>query len=330
MKPLGLWRPIEEDELPKNLPPLFVNEVIQFDQIDVPPDCLCIRPVRTDTQDTGHCHGAKKIRHLGFPPHQDEQGEPRQSLRITPDEHDVRTSGPPHQGRFEKRTLSLAGQLFAWMLILGPAAIAQESQSASLESRPLESVPPPPPEMTDLVRTADVRFEFGPEDSPKKINDGTPMAAETSYRIAFEYRSKLNWKLVGDQVIVRIRITDIQWKLSHIVWFRVPPDAENFWDNPLVRHEIDHVRISTDSRLQAAFRRRVDEVKTTRFAKSELGDRSLAEACKEKVRDELTSIFKDTTSLAEIRYRELDRVTRHGLKPLPDDADQTIWDYKSP
>jgi hypothetical protein len=322
--------------------------VIQFDQIDVPPGGLCIRAVRTDSQDTGQCHGAKKIRHLGFPPHQDEQGEPRQSLQITPDDHRVRTSGPPHQGRFEKRTLFLARHLFAWTLFLGfawtlflgPTVIAQEAEPASLESRPfesrplesrpLESVPPPPTEMIDVVRTANVRFEFGPEDSPKKINDGTPMAAETSYRIAFEYQSKLNWKLVGDQVIVRIRITDIDWKLSHVVWFRIAPDAENFWDSPLVRHEFDHVRISTDPRLQAAFRRRVDELKITRFANGELGDRSLADACKEKVRDELTSIFKDITALAEIRYRELDRVTRHGLKPLPDDADQTIWDYISP
>jgi hypothetical protein len=211
------------------------------------------------------------------------------------------------------------------MFFLSVWVVAQEA-----EPLPLELVPPPPTEMADLVQAADVRFEFGPEDSPKRITDNSPMAAETSYKIAFEYQSKLNWKVVGNQVVVWVRIKDIDWNPSHVVWFRRAPDSERFWDNPLVRHEFDHVRISTDPRLEAAFRKRVDELKIIRFPKSELGQRSLEQASKDTLREELTSIFKDISALAEIRYRELDRVTRHGREPLPSDADQTVWNYNSP
>lgn len=79
------------------------------------------------------------------------------------------------------------------------------------------------------------------------------------------------------------------------------PDTETFWTNWLVLHELDHVRISSDPRHEELFKKLVSE------------KAPFQQSAKEYVQD----AFGKVTSLVDIRYQELDRLTNHGMLDLP-------------
>jgi hypothetical protein len=111
---------------------------------------------------------------------------------------------------------------------------------------------------------------------------------------------------------------------THDVWFREQPSTQDFWDDRLVRHELDHVRISTNPRIEKIFTELVR------------GDGRLLETIDEEtkvtqsmvrsiVEKHVQSVFDDTIDLVQIRYQDLDAVTNHGLKPLPRDSEPMKW-----
>lgn len=228
------------------------------------------------------------------------------------------------QGAFGIRSFGLPLALLCGGLV----SLAFFSNVASAaEPILLIDLPAPPETLASLVDTASVSFEHGPVDAPRRIDSRTLMAAETSYKINFDYQTRLRWRIRGPRIEVRVNVVSIGWKLNHVIWFRRRPKEETFWQDRLVKHEFDHVRISADPRLESAFRARVAQWKTFTMMRSEIGDQTIDQAAKAIVRQRLSAMFRDITDLASIRYRELDRVTLHGRLPLPENADASIWDY---
>lgn len=193
------------------------------------------------------------------------------------------------------------------------------------EIRPSE-LPRVPPTIQRLMRRGQITFRYGPAEDPRRISRFMAMAAETKYRIEFQYDSSLRWRRVGREVVVDIKSLDVRWQPRHTVWFRERPPTEDFWDNPLVRHELDHVEISSHPSLEQTFRRRAGEIKQL-VGEIRPGESSRT-AAQRLVRRRLTSLFDEVSDLARIRYIELDQQTRHGLEPLP--GHSALTEYLTP
>ena len=123
------------------------------------------------------------------------------------------------------------------------------------------------------------------------------------------------------KILVQFRF--IELTLTHDVWLRNPPDAEGFWDEPVVRHEFDHVKLSSDPRIEKYFRNSTKKIEQMRVPLSQISgingqvsDSKVQALIEERMKQTL----QNTTDYVRIRYRELDRVTQHGLRPIPKDS----------
>jgi hypothetical protein len=190
----------------------------------------------------------------------------------------------------------------------------------------LADLPKPPPAIGDLIESGRVTFEAGVRDEPEHPSTGPSLAAETRFRIEFNYTSHSRWTLATDsrRVVINVRYGSITWKPKHTVWFRRRPETENFWSSRLVLHEMDHVRISSDPRLAARFAESLGEQSTLvhpigggNVVNQRLVDRLVGE--------HVERVFSEMTELISIRYRELDRVTKHGRLAVPRDSALQQW-----
>lgn len=203
----------------------------------------------------------------------------------------------------------------------------------------MTDLPAPPAELEQLIEAGKVTFQYGTSDGETPFDDiitekdtaaigqpGTRLAAATQYRIRFDYDAKFTWRILESQRELRIslQLRRFGWQPSHTVWFRDRPEIENFWTSPLVLHEFDHIRLSTDPRMKARFEElvRTPVVIRHRLGNNETADHQLAR----RLTDEhLQRMQQEVLELIEIRYQELDRVTSHGRDALGQDSPLYEW-----
>ncbi|MAI73526.1 MAG: hypothetical protein CMM01_21865 [Rhodopirellula sp.] len=184
----------------------------------------------------------------------------------------------------------------------------------------LSSLPESPKPLEKLLAAGDVTFEVGP-----RVNAGDPrIIGETRYEISYRYKSQAKWQLVRDAQGARILLIDaafsrVQWKPRHVIWLRDQPEAEDFWSNVVLMHELDHLRISTDPRVAKRFAELLRQRRVIRhpLQPGEVAGRELTDKLVER---EARAVFDELTDLIAIRYRELDRETSHGRAPLPSNS----------
>ncbi len=127
----------------------------------------------------------------------------------------------------------------------------------------------------------------------------------------------------GYEFIVQPTIYLNDVKVVHRIDIPLSYQREGFWSAPLVLHEMDHVRISTDPIWVKRFR---DQVRNIGLIKRSLAPGEVRSNQSSMARDvvdvEIKKIFDETIALMNIRYQELDRVTEHGIKPLV----ATFWE----
>ena len=195
---------------------------------------------------------------------------------------------------------------------------------------PLSSLPPPPKEFADRIRLGRVRFITGgePQSTLQKGSGLTKLSGETRFTFRYRYDSRATWQTRSTQggtsrqiADIRVKFRSIKLFLNHDVWLRKVPPTESFWEALIVRHEMDHVRISADPRIENWFLDRVKTIERIRVPLSMVADRN-GQVGNAKVQALIEAKMKEaldeTTGLVQIRYRELDRLTQHGLVPIPD------------
>lgn len=193
----------------------------------------------------------------------------------------------------------------------------------------IPSIATAPEEIAALIEGGNVTFESGDRDPSREPIDGPRIAAETRYRTAYHFESHSDWNLRRGSLRIRVRFKQVRWSVSHVIWFRSPPSFDGFWDNRLVRHEFDHARISTDPRIEKLFRDRLEKLRWIRrdIAPGDSVSDSEVDAI---VEETVETIFNEVQDLVTIRYRELDRITRHGVLPLPVDGPFELQLLESP
>ena len=245
----------------------------------------------------------------------------------------------------------------------------------------LDDLPPPPAEIESLIEAADVSFRTGPRPAaeaqiaqprqvPSDLARGPKFEAETTYTLSYRFTSHCRWHLSSTsdasgqrfrQLIIHVRYRDIELDSSHVVWFRKPPERDQFWKSPLVRHEFDHVRLSSDPILAKRLKEKLAQSSVLRLrvvdspteseqlAPEQLAPEQSASSGNDqadptarpdeivRIRDisdvfvreyvdrHVAEVFQQIASLVEIRYRELDRVTRHGQSEVPENSVLAAW-----
>ncbi len=195
-----------------------------------------------------------------------------------------------------------------WLSFDWSAAVGQSPIS-------LDDLPSPPGELERLIEAGEVSFEFGGDATDR------PFAAETHYKIAFDYKTRTTWRLSsnGRQLRIIMRLSRLSWQPRHKVWFRNRPGSETFWNNPLVLHEFDHVRLSTDPRWKEKleeFKRKPAVIQHDLSSGEPVTPAMVDQVVEQYLQSRLEEVF----DLIDIRYRELDRETAHGRTPLPEDS----------
>jgi len=244
-----------------------------------------------------------------------------------------------------------------WILPVAFAILANlfNTQAFAQVTLALESLPNGPEELTSLVRRAQVTFVEGttlldssvpadreqlnqlpselldslrPQRSDAKNNSQTPdrrtrsgLAAITAYRIEFRFSRQRHWDwdAAAREMTIHMKARLRSWQPIHTIWFRQSPEIETFWENQLVRHELDHVQLSNDESMRKRFASLLQEGnrQVYQLAPNQVPSDQLA--------DELTDRwihqqFGEIVKLINIRSRELDRITFHGTQALPEDS----------
>lgn len=181
-----------------------------------------------------------------------------------------------------------------------------------------DAMPAAPAEQQTLLDSGQVTFLFYddqqfPRNYPGETRFSLRYQADTDYRWKLVRTRSGQWELVVRPQWKRIRLT-----LLHQILLPARYQTDNFFERALVRHELDHVRISSDPRYANYFRKRLrQELRQVHVPCAPNSPH--ATIAKQAVRERVEQIFQQTLDLIGIRYRELDQTTRHGTAPLPDD-----------
>ena len=205
-------------------------------------------------------------------------------------------------------------------------------QPAGPEKIDLTDLPTPPDPLAELIKRGNVTFYVG-ERAPAARPDapgrgGAKLGAETQYQLGFDYRCRSRWRIVNSagqrQLSINVSYQRIKLNLSHEVWLRKRPESTGFWDNRLVLHELDHVRLSSDPTIEKRF---IEALRRGNVISEEIdGNSKVTDSRVREIIDRhAQKIFAETIELINIRYQELDRQTDHGLRPLPADSSLSQW-----
>ncbi|WP_417734541.1 hypothetical protein [Rosistilla oblonga] len=206
----------------------------------------------------------------------------------------------------------------AFAILVSAAASPAIAQSGTI---PLSELPPPPALIADLIDRGNVRFVYGWDTRPDaKLPDvGRPLDGLTVYELSyqFEHHTSMRNRRSNPHAVTRIRLGESGLRCKHTVWFREAPQIETFWSNQLVLHELDHVLISSDPRLASLFLTQVQDQPLITPIEASSYSSAVAAEVNRVAKEHVATIYRSILSLVDIRYRELDRVTNHGARPLP-------------
>lgn len=239
-------------------------------------------------------------------------------------------------------------------------APAQDTPTPKVRELKLADLPAVPTDLKELVEANELTFRIGgtrPSLADQSRSTGSSTRrfdAETQFRLSYTFRSRCQWRTVDNpsspdsiqQLGIQVRFDRIRTSLKHQIWLRQMPEEPGFWDSPLVRHEFDHVRISSDPRLVELFRKSVlqhERMELTRaqsepmialayrkwnaswFGRGSLLNYLKNEDAKVWVKRAVQGEFDRLVELVEIRYAELDRVTDHGRRSVPEQGPLRDW-----
>ncbi len=198
------------------------------------------------------------------------------------------------------------------LITSGRVSFVQGQQFLSEESnRSLENLP------DELRQSLKRQSSYGESTSPRSGR----LDAITAYRVEFRYAGQRTWDWDAStrRMTINMRPRLQTWNPVHTIWLRSPPKPVNFWTDPLVLHEFDHVRLSADRSMKQRFAgilragaREEFQLSENQFPSDQLAD--------ELTNQWVQSKFREIVELIDIRYRELDEDTLHGRRPLPADS----------
>ncbi|MFH1919583.1 MAG: hypothetical protein ABIP48_06865 [Planctomycetota bacterium] len=174
-----------------------------------------------------------------------------------------------------------------------------------------------PPYFERLIEAGNVSFEYH---DPKtfEAGDGGVAWFDVRVRHRFRYSYRSTRQNDGRRLVVitpKIRRTTID--VRHVVTLPFSYDNPEKWKTRLVRHEFDHVAVSTDSRAYLLVEHLIHHLGTLRRTLA-AGPEPEAAWLNGVIGEEINKRRDAVEELIRANYRLLDDVSRHGRRRIPD------------
>jgi len=178
-----------------------------------------------------------------------------------------------------------------------------------------------------LLSGSRVEFDYyDPLTAPRRYPGEAKFVLRVRHRFRYRYQTRPRGQQV--ELTVRPTITELEVGVEHTVllpnYLETSPAR---WRHPLTRHELDHVAISADPRIDQIMQhlfRSVDEFRVV-VDRSEVTDAGI----RKRIRDRLDRRHAAVSRLIAHNYDVLDRLTRHGALPIPRRDEFFRWLYEA-
>lgn len=167
-----------------------------------------------------------------------------------------------------------------------------------------------------LIEAGKVEFEFyDPERNPQRY----PGQTTYFFHVAQQYRFQYEIDRQGAKASLAIRPTmrQVTCRVEHKMLLPKRLDTDHRWNDPLLRHEFDHVAVSTDPRvplLAEHLLRKICKL-TVEIDPRQAVDNQYVDRI---VQEEIGRRREAVIELIRANYQRLDDVTRHGTRPIAD------------
>lgn len=176
-----------------------------------------------------------------------------------------------------------------------------------------------PPHLNRLIDRGQVRLEIDDEKLAK-----AKRAAQTEFTFAIEYSMRYSTEKpngLNGSTLISVHYPKREMTLSHVVTLSTEFFERNDgWESPLLRHEFDHVAVTTDPRVMKLSEAVMFDPFTftlesaTSAAAIEKATHQQCENAFEQRKAALISLLNDA-------YGDLDKRSQHGLQPIEDRQD---------
>ncbi|MHB8900979.1 MAG: hypothetical protein ACYC6Y_19705, partial [Thermoguttaceae bacterium] len=167
-----------------------------------------------------------------------------------------------------------------------------------------------------IIKEGNVTFKYyDPVHAPQTHRGYTTFQLDVSYRSTYQYR----WtdRPAARQLFVEPTVGSITYKLVNEVRLPDSLDHDRRWTDPLVRHEFDHVAMTLDPRVRLL----VEHLcRSTPPVARELppGTQPASALMDRLVHEAVEPRYQSVLQVLIANENDLDRVTRHGSRDLPD------------
>jgi hypothetical protein len=216
-----------------------------------------------------------------------------------------------------KRFVLLSGLLATYFLVLSALATGQPNKPTKEKPSPHPWLATAPGEFARLINKGDVSIVVDDE-VLKKVGK----AGLTRFQHWLDYKCSFDVVAIRpingvNQVRIRCRYLKRVLLVKHTVYIMSTMQPSDPWQHPLLKHEMDHVAITTDPRLQGL----IDGL----FSKPIEFDfewphtrRPSNQEVSEEIERQTQSRIRDFESFLQIQYDALDELSNHGLEELED------------
>lgn len=220
------------------------------------------------------------------------------------------------------------------VMVAAPASVDAEDVKAAEAASPkvvatdgagnAVNLPQAPEPLQALIKIGKVRFEFYDPSIVRRV-----MAGETRYEFQYSYKSRSSWRRIvldfKPAIKIAIKYSQVKLERTHRIFLPQEMIRDDIFARPLTLHEFDHVAISCDTRLPFLLETMLNERNAelvTVLNEEEHGfqgtptPQDLARISKILVKEASNKVFDDLVNIVAIRYKELDRISENGAKPL--------------
>ena len=173
-----------------------------------------------------------------------------------------------------------------------------------------------PPYFQRLVEQGNVQFEFYDPRTVRPQHAGLAV-----FHLHTEHRYRYQYTALPDGLALRVTVvpqfTSVTTRADHLLLLPKQLNHDRRWGDRLVRHEFDHVAVSTDPRVAMLIDRllrNMGPIELVLPAGRPVDPAKLDEA----IVAEATRRREAVDALVQYNYTLMDRVSRHGTVPIAD------------
>lgn len=205
---------------------------------------------------------------------------------------------------------------------LAQNAARQNKSSPQKGAEPHPWLANAPGEFVRLIEKGNVRIQV---DDDRIRRSGKAALTHFQFSIDFDFKYRPEWiPSTAQSGVWKAKITAWldQPKINpeHIIYVPSTFRPEDPWRSRLLKHEFDHVAVSSDPRLVKIIQRILQRRKTW-IESFEQPTRPTDSEIRERIRQDVERTVKSCELMIQSKYDELDKQSTDGLTALPDRMD---------